>query len=525
MKKSHLISLGFLLVFFVIVVVLLIFISINSISSDSAYYNLLSKQIIRDQKIVTSADYLEDRPVMYPQLFFVTNAIFMMFMGDYFFKIILFVISLLIILLTYSIFNLKKGSFKLFLIVIVSAVFFSSSFFYVLLRYKIETFLFLFILIMIYSLVRKRLVGNWVFVYYFSLAIIFALKQHGLLLLPFLFTPLFILKKDRVKIFLLALVLILLLSFPSYLVMKASSNYFLGSPIMKLPFLDNLNINFDSIPHNKFYVPGSFGEEGMPPLNQLGNNGLSLESLSSSFKIFEGANWLLFSFKIMFPILLILFIFFFLRFKEDRLLIITLLILILLSVFAYIKVINIWLYFIYVNFLFETTFFYFIVKLLERSNFKSKRLIVCFIIILVVILSANLAIEKAYSVQRVNNQNIKGIIEMKKFVPENFYAMGNRAYEFSYYYDKPFLLEQQEDIDFTSEANFDEEWDGVYSEFLDRNDSFLDPLKVRGINHLIFVKTLKGYDKSTESYLIHLEDTLLIKKSFENEVIVCYQIN
>jgi hypothetical protein len=87
-----------------VIIIVFLFAQANELASDSSYYSTISKQIVKDQSIVYETENINSgRPVLYPQGYFMMNAIGFMFLGENFNKIIIFLVSLTYIFIVWSI--------------------------------------------------------------------------------------------------------------------------------------------------------------------------------------------------------------------------------------------------------------------------------------------------------------------------------------------------------------------------------------------------------------------------------------
>lgn len=537
-------------------ILLLSFIFINGryLSSDSAYYGQISKQVIKDQKIVTEVSNLENRSVQYPPLFFVANAVFMMFLGDFAFRIILFFISIFMLAFLVKTFWFdKKKSYNLLLLAIFSAIYFSSFFFYTILRYKIETFMFFYAVVLLYLFCKAEKNYKTLILFSFFIAVQISLKQFGFIFLPFIILFAFWNKnslKQKLKWLFLGLLIIFLISTPFYAVMKASTGFFTGVPSMSLPYLDNLNINVGGIKCGGLCLESDslkqLQQEGLHEEQEIGlvnesieNNALVVnnleifnkESILFAYSQFKKGSWMLGSLQISFAIFWILIIFLSIYFKEYKSQTLFIVLLVILSLFAYIKVSSIWTYWESASFLFEILTFSFLIYL--AVIIKNKRLqiaIFCILIILTLFVSIIPSYNNIYLPQKANNNIIEGILKAEPFIPENFYAISNRGYEEGYYLDRPILIKQVRSVDYIIEK--DKNSEDIWQSFLDKDEfTFINLSRTKGINYIFFVKNIRNAGLGSKDIrpafiesLRYLEEKGVIEKTYENNEVEVYSI-
>ena len=537
-KKFYL--LAKILVVLLIVFIAFLFTKNILLSSDSSYYGQISNQMVKDQKIVVSVTNMDNRPVQYPQLFFVANAVFTLFLGEYAYRIILFFVSIFIILLLYKTFSFKNKSYNLILLVVFSAIFFSSSFFYTILRYKIETFLFFDAVILLYLFSRKKQNISILILFSLFVGAAIASKQFGFIFLPLIFILPFFdtipLKKKLQKLF-IGLVIIFLIIAPFYIVLKASTGFFTGVYSMNVPYLDNLKIKLKDISCTgicqELINPNEKVKLDQLKANLVKNDGhkFSMTSLIASYQQFINGVWMTRSL----PGLILLGTFFaglFFYLNRKRRQISFMLILVPLSLFAYIKIASIWTYWLYASFLYEILIFFIIISL--AVNLKNNALkITCTLVLLVLVLipSSSSTYQNIYLGRIAGQKVISGILGARQFIPNNFYALSNRATEPSYYFDKPFLIEQAMGRDYLIEK--DKNSNNIWQSFWDKNQSvFIDSTKIRKVNYVLFIKNIRDEGAGDtdirpafKESLAYFEKSGIIKKGYENSEVAIYKIN
>ena len=370
---------------------------------------------------------------------------------------------------------------KVFLLLMISLLYFSSSFFWMMSRYKIETYLFIFLI---------------------PLFIILNFKET----------------RKRIKLLFSSFLLIFLVSFPFYLFLKCSNNFWLGSPSMALPYFDNLQIDAFGIEKNRFY----FESEKITPLLLVGSTSFSnINSLLNSFEQFKRNNVLLENLSIshLSLLVLILLLSYLSVFNKDIgkkiIFVITLL---FFSLLSFLKIVDIWVYFTYVNFLFEAILLY----LLFKFGKNKKTTIYLLALILELILLAP-SISGYYSRHKDTAFAVNQLKEARTYFGENdIYAISNRRYEVGNYLDIKLLGNQQRGFDFLT--NPDQNWDYLYNSFTNKDVLvFREELGTRGLTHVINCRFGVSNGKYDEA-IIFFERNGLIKKEFENNIISIYRI-
>jgi hypothetical protein len=521
-----------------------LFLGINYLASDGAFYGQISQRIIKDQKIVTEVGNLENQSVQYPQLFFVGNAIFTMFLGEFSHRIILFFISIFILALLVKTFWFgKKKNYNLALLVIISAVYFSSSLFYILLRYKIETFLFFYAIVLLYLFCEAEKNYKTLILFSFFIAVQISLKQFGFIFLPFIILFAFWNKdslKQKLKWLFLSLLIIFLISAPFYVVMKASTGFFTGAPSMRLPYLDDLNIKINGIncgglclDSNNLKQPQQEGlseEQELAMINESAENNksaannlerfnrrsLNETSLLSSYNQFKKGSWMLSSLQIAFIIFWMTIIYLFIYFKEYRLQTAFVFLLVIISLIAYVKVAGVWLYWESASFLFEILFLSSIIYFISVLNCKRIQIIaLSSILILILISSLTLSYDNIYAKQKLNQQRMEGVLEATNYIPQDSRVLSNRGYEPSYYLKVSIINDKM-----------------LSSSFFEKNETmFLSMYGERDIDFILFIKNIANQGVGSEDIrplfkesLSYFENKSIIKREYENEEVAIYRL-
>jgi len=505
MKKKHA-MLTIIIVFFLMVILILLVYPLNTyIASDGAFYNQIAKGIIKNEQPVFKAELMEDRPVQYPLLFFMQNAVFMLFFGLFQYRVLISIIALLILVLIDQIFRFKRPLHRIIFMATSSIIFLSSNLFYTVLRYKIETFVFFFVFLAIY-LIRKK--TTWAFyVLCIVMGVCLAMKQLCFILLPIILIPLLNEKHKLKKLFFGALI-ILFIAAPFYIALKASTGVFLGSPTMVLPILDDTEISLKSVEKTKLYNES----RSLPKASRM----QSVSEPSTGYNVFK-RNSIIFS--LTGSVFLTICIFFLLILRELREhwnTTLTILLLIIGSVLTFSYIIQIWAYFLYASFLFDILFIFLLLKFLFAKNSFAPMLLLL-LLMLVSYPNASDLFEKIEKT-RLKMQNIE---DYK--VSGDFYGFGNRAYELGNYLERPILFQQKASFDYFTKR--DENWDLIFSSFYDKNITFfIEQTRKRGINHIVFFTSAKDFNSTARRSLKAFYMSGTIEPTYESDSLVVYRI-
>ena len=491
------------------------------ISSDASFYNQISKQIIRSGKIAVSVETMNDRPVQYSQLFFIQNAIFAMFLGEEYYQIIIFLISVFSVLTLAHIFSAKEKSLYKFLIPVFALFYFSSGFFRLIARYKIEAITYLLILVMFYLFTRKKGIQSFYF-FSFLVGITIALKQPYLTFLAFI--PLYVFLKlknlplkKKIKHLFFSLCLVFLTAFPFYLVMKASTNFFLGVPSMRIPYLDDIKISLPNVEKTKFYYQSENFNENLRMINRsLAKPSNSLFAVITSF---ARRNTLTNFMPMAIYLLIFLLLALYFR-KKMKMEMIFCLALIVLAILSYEKVVHIWTYFVYANFIFDALFLG-CLFLYFKERLKTKKPIYLLMVALILFLIPG-AINNNVN-QSHNKLTVKKLKEARNYVNQSTFALSSRPYETGDYLNIKTIEAQQKNFDYLTDPN--EAWDRLYQSFLAKNpNEFLFYSQEMGINTVIEYKLIKRGGKFPDPVKFFKEKNLL-KEIVNNESVGIYRIS
>lgn len=491
------------------------------ISSDASFYNQISKQIIRNGKIAVSVETMNDRPVQYSQLFFIQNAIFTMFLGEEYYQIIIFFISVFSVLILAHIFSAKEKSLYKFLIPVFALFYFSSGFFHLIARYKIEAITYLLILVMFYLFSQKKSLESFYF-FSFLVGITIALKQPYLTFLAFI--PLYVFLKlknlslgKKIKHLFFSLCLVFLTAFPFYLVMKASTNFFLGVPSMRIPYLDDIKISLPNVEKTKFYYQSENFNENLRMINRsLAKPSNSLFAVITSFARRNTlTNFMPMAIYLL--IFLLLALYFRKKMKMEMIFCLTL---IVLAILSYEKVIHIWTYFTYANFIFNILFLGFLLSYLKDRH-KSKEIIYLLLITFMLLSIPGIT---ANTANRSHNKlAIEKLKEARKYLDKNTFALASRLYEIGNYLDIKVIGEQRQNFDYLNEPN--KTWNDFYQSFLEKEpENFLFYSQQMGVNTVIKYKLVKPSEDFSNSVRF-FEEKNILKKILDNESIGIYQIS
>jgi len=486
-----------------------------SLTSDSTYYAQISRQITNSQDSAFSLENMESRPVQYPQLFFLINSIFSNIFGDDHFKILLFFITLFICLSLLETYKFKDRKTHLIFISSLLALFFSSSLFYLLLRYKIESFLFLIIFSSMAIFSKNIETDKKIFLVSFFIGIGISLKQTSLiflLVIPIVWYAYYKFRKfDKL---LIGLIIVFLTSFPFYLANKAATNYFSATPSVKFPIIDGLKINLKNVEKTKFYFENL-------SVNKFRNNGSYSfkNNYQKALSNFLFRNSLLNKLGLPFLIVSIFLIRCFFLFKKERGKIFTLLLLSTFSLISFIKIIKIWTYFTYANFLLELTFFYFWFKFLKKYNTKY-----LYLLSAIIVISSMGQAKSIYKTIKNANKRVNYLVQYKNYVPENSYVLTNRPYEIGYYFPVKVISSQYRGFDYLSEGDKDSRWYFLEKTFFEKKDSFLNTAKERGIGYVILMNSAGSKFIDYQESVNHFKNADQLNTVLENKMVSIYQL-
>ncbi|MDD5639139.1 MAG: hypothetical protein PHO28_04540, partial [Candidatus Pacebacteria bacterium] len=464
---------------------------------------------------------MNDRPVQYSQLFFIQNAIFAMFLGEEYYQIIIFFISIFSVFILAHIFSAKEKSLYKFLIPVFTLFYFSSGFFRLTARYKIEAITYLLILLMFYLFTRKKSIKSFYF-FSFLVGITIALKQLYLTFLAFI--PLYVFLKfkslplkKKIKHLFFSLCLVFLTAFPFYLVMKASTNFFLGVPSMRIPYLDDIKISLPNVEKTKFYYQSENFNENLRMINRsLARPSNSLFSIITSF---TRRNTLTNFMPMAIYLLIFLLLTLYFR-KKMKMEMIFCLALIVLAILSYEKVVHIWTYFVYANFIFDALFLG-CLFLYFKEKLKTKKPIYLLMAALM-LFSIPGAMNNNVN-QSHNKLTVKKLKEARNYVDQSTFALSSRPYETGDYLNIKTIEAQQENFDYLTDPN--KSWDRLYQSFLAKNpNEFLFYSQEMGINTVIEYKLIKRGGKFPDPVKFFKEKNLL-KEIVNNESVSIYQIN
>ncbi|MBN2094791.1 MAG: hypothetical protein JW727_01985 [Candidatus Aenigmarchaeota archaeon] len=531
-KAESICKVAILLVSLIVILIVGAFASINELASDSSYYGIISHQMLKEQKIVyETEDINSGRPVLYPQGYIVMNSIGLIFIGDNFNKAIIFFASLTYLFLVWSLIEkiLKlKGYSQLIALILTSVLFLGSAFFYAILRYKMETFWWLFGLFIIYLAYladTKKYSNRPLGLMFIFGAAMIAFKQIGLLVIPLLgLISLYIISRRGLKNvnLLLGLWLILaVLCAPFYLAMFESTGSLLGNPTQKVPVIDKMELNLFDVPKTAVYYKTDITPEGYSSeevqsedLNEIYDN---LSDPRQMGLPIQGAMILA---LIAFSLLVLL------R-KRLELLLISILATILLSILGFLKLGGaIWFYFMNSNFLILLLILIFTAVSLDKAkSFISHRLlaIISALVVVVFLISSFPLAQNTYLRFEKNKQmtdDVKSII-----LPEGN-ALSNRAYEFAYYLDKKIYVGERKYIDYVEDNPESIRINSGYAAFMEKNLSGFDKFANEyNLTSLVLAKWQSGYKALRANQTMFLEESGRLNKTYESSQVVVYDIN